>query len=196
MARPPVEPRLLEAALSLFADHGYSGVTTRELARKAKTTEASIYRLYQSKERVFEITLNGVVDRALDPAQLLMMIFENKKKQPLPTLLAAAVQKWYASLPAQAARLLLYAYLSKNEAWRAKAQASIEKIIEILATSMETEAKKPGARKFNPRVAAHTLILALFQYKIGFAAAHTAKEEAETVQEIVRHCLQGLTPPS
>lgn len=50
--------RLLLAALESFAEHGFRGTTTRDIARHAKMSNAAIYSHYQSKdELLFEISL-------------------------------------------------------------------------------------------------------------------------------------------
>jgi AcrR family transcriptional regulator len=49
--------RLLEAAAELFATRGYGGTTTKEIARRAETTEAAIFRVYRSKEELFNAAI-------------------------------------------------------------------------------------------------------------------------------------------
>src|SRR5215471_18453453 len=124
-----IEPRILDAAISLFADYGYFGVTTRDIARKAKVTEGSIYRLFASKDRLFESALEAVIAHLLDPAQFLLMIFENRQKQDFSSAIVTPVRQWYSSLTHQSARLLVHAFLSRNEKWRQAAHAPLEKII-------------------------------------------------------------------
>jgi AcrR family transcriptional regulator len=46
--------RVLQAAEELFAAKGYGGATTREIALKAETTEAAIFRAFSSKEELFK----------------------------------------------------------------------------------------------------------------------------------------------
>src|SRR5215467_467800 len=92
-----IEARILEKAIELFADFGYYGVTTRDLAKKAKVTEGSIYRLFHTKENLFEVALRSVLARALDPAQFLMMIFDRQGKQDFVSLATEVVRKWYFS---------------------------------------------------------------------------------------------------
>lgn len=187
-----IEPRILDAAIALFADYGYFGVTTRDVARKAKVTEGSIYRLFSSKDHLFERSLEAVVDHLLEPAQFLMLIFENRKKQDFPSAITGPLRRWYASLSHQSARLLIYACLSKNEKWRQSAYAPLEKIISILAGSMEREIKKGQPRKFNAQAVARSLILALFQFKVIVSSATPAREQNEEMEGILQHWLLGL----
>ena len=186
-----IEPRILDASISLFADYGYFGVTTRDIARKARVTEGSIYRLFGSKDHLFESALGAVIGHLLDPAQFLLMIFENRQKQDFSAAIAAPVRHWYASLTHQSARLLIQACLSKNEKWRSAAQAPLEKIIGILAGSMEREATKKETSKLNADAVARSLILALFQFKI-MAPPKSTKEEGEQVEGILQYWLDGL----
>ncbi|MEO1129860.1 MAG: helix-turn-helix domain-containing protein [Planctomycetota bacterium] len=85
MTRLPAAERreqLLETAVKLFAERGYAGATTSELARAAGVTEPIIYRHFRSKKKLFiaviertsEITME-IWERQLasakDPAQRL-----------------------------------------------------------------------------------------------------------------------------
>ena len=45
---------LLEAALELFSERGYAGATTREIAQRADTNEALLFRHFTSKAQLFE----------------------------------------------------------------------------------------------------------------------------------------------
>src|SRR5579871_5317147 len=128
-----IKPRILATAVAMFADYGYFGVTTRDLARKADVTEGSIYHIFENKENLFDSALRAVVKRPLDPAKFLLMYFENRKKQDFCAAIAQPVRKWYFSFSPQSGRLMAQAGLCKNERWRQIAYAPLEKIIEILA---------------------------------------------------------------
>jgi len=188
-----IEPRILDAAIALFADYGYFGVTTRDVARKAKVTEGSIYRLFRSKDNLFESSLEAVIGHLLDPAQFLLMIFENRKKQDFSSAISSPIRRWYSSLTYQSARLLIQAGLSKNEKWRQAAYAPLEKIIGILAGSMERETTKTQQRRFNSNAVARALILALFQFKVTSPTPKSTREEGEQFDGILQHWLHGLT---
>lgn len=187
-----IEPRILDAAISLFADYGYFGVTTRDVARKARVTEGSIYRLFSSKDKLFESALDAVIGHLLEPAQFLLMVFENRQKQDFPTSIAAPVRHWYSSLTPQTARLMVQAALSKNEKWRQTAYAPLEKIINVIAITLEREATKAEMRKLHANTIARALILSLFQFKFTEPAPRSSKEEGEQMDIILQHWLQGL----
>jgi AcrR family transcriptional regulator len=52
-----VERRLLDAAMACFAADGYHGSTTKAICNRAECTEGSLYRLFGSKDKLFEASL-------------------------------------------------------------------------------------------------------------------------------------------
>jgi AcrR family transcriptional regulator len=184
-----IQSRILDSAIDLFADYGYFGVTTRDLAQKAKVTEGSIYRLFASKKDLFEAALKVAISRSIDPAQFLLMIFEQQGKQDFSTVAAAVVGRWYASLPQSSARLLTQAYFT-DEKWAKEAYEPIDKIIEILTTVMERE--RGRTRKFNPALAARALIMALLHFKITYASRYSGQQETAAVEAIIQQWLLGM----
>ena len=49
-----VRSRILSAAVALFAERGYGDATTREIARRAEVAEPVIFRIYPSKQALFD----------------------------------------------------------------------------------------------------------------------------------------------
>jgi AcrR family transcriptional regulator len=52
-----VRARILEAALEVFAKHGYAGATMTAIAERAGVGAASLYRYYPAKEELFEAAI-------------------------------------------------------------------------------------------------------------------------------------------
>lgn len=50
--------QILDAACELFAEFGYSGATTRQLAEKVGCSETIIFRIFPSKEAIYETLFN------------------------------------------------------------------------------------------------------------------------------------------
>src|SRR5690349_16994674 len=107
-----IEPRIVDRAIELFADYGYYGVTTRDLARKAKVTEGSIYRLFRSKKELFEKAIKAAGERSLDPAHIAFEVLNKLTAQNFSSLMASVIHRWYFSLPRASARLLTQAYFA------------------------------------------------------------------------------------
>ena len=84
-----IEVRILEAAVLLFARHGFSGTSTREIAHLAEVNETTLFRYYGTKKELFwaalearlsRIKLSRELQAALsgddDPADVLPKLFQ------------------------------------------------------------------------------------------------------------------------
>src|SRR6267142_628251 len=186
-----VRQRVLEASIRLFSEYGFFGVTIPELAEEAGTNLHGVYRSFDGKEGAFGEALNATVRGAPDPAQVALMVLENKGKQEGRALIKSAVQRWYESLSPQAARMMMQAYLSKTQKWERPPVDYLERVTNVLARVMETEGRA-AKEKFDARMSAKTLVMALFLFKIMEAPSKSKQEEAESVSGIVDQCLRGL----
>ncbi|HWZ43309.1 MAG TPA: TetR/AcrR family transcriptional regulator [Candidatus Saccharimonadales bacterium] len=192
-----VKQRVLEASIRLFSEYGFYGVTIPELAEGANTNLHGVYRSSADKEGAFSDALQATVRGAPDPAQIALMVLENKDEQDHHALIKSAVQGWYASLTPQAARLMMQAYLSKKQKWEQPPVDYLDRVTNVLTRSMEAEARPAkdhprDKNKFDARSAAKTLVMALFLFKIMETPSKSRQEEAEAVSGIVEHCLRGL----
>lgn len=83
--REATERRILEAARDLFGEHGYDGVTVREIAARAEANVALVNRYFGSKAALFgevlkgESVIRGVI--AGDPAGLPRRLAEHYVRQ-------------------------------------------------------------------------------------------------------------------
>ncbi|HEY6351192.1 MAG TPA: helix-turn-helix domain-containing protein [Candidatus Angelobacter sp.] len=185
-----IKPQITKTAIEMFADRGYHGVSTRDIAAAAKVTEASIYRLFETKDGLFKEAISAALRRALDPAQFLLMIYENERKQEATALLTSAVLRWYSTLSRPSARLLAQAYFLTE--WRGQAYGPIEKIIDILATHLGNIEKPRTNKAKEAKVAARASVLALLQFKMTYAGSCSPKEETEAVTAMVQQWFRGL----
>jgi AcrR family transcriptional regulator len=184
-----IQGRIMDAAIELFANYGYFGATTRDLAKKSRVTEGSIYRLFRSKERLFEDAVQAVHETSLKPEQMLLMVFDKPAKQTFAALTESLLQRWYFSISRPGARLLMQAYFA-DQKWKQIAYGPIAKVIEVLASVIAKE--QPRSRKFDSALAIKALIMTLLQFKTTYAAECSQKEEAATVDALIQHWFEGL----
>ena len=59
--------RILQAAISLLAERGRSGVTAKEIARRAKVPRGAIYRLFSSKRNLLDCAEGACLGVSLGP---------------------------------------------------------------------------------------------------------------------------------
>lgn len=57
LSRGERRQKILDAAIKLFAEKGFSGTRTREVAEMARISEALIFQFFSSKEELFKATL-------------------------------------------------------------------------------------------------------------------------------------------
>jgi AcrR family transcriptional regulator len=186
----------LSAAIELFADLGCYGVSTRDLAKKSRTSPGSIYRVFGTREKLFEAAVNEVIEQALDPAQLLLMLFEEEPagKRDASTILIAVLQRWYASLSQRSARLLTQAYFVKPLVPLSTAPyAPIDKIIEILATAI-TRARQAHPAKIDGKSSATAIILALLHCRIISSESGNKNPAPDPAESLIRVWLRGVFP--
>lgn len=184
--------QILEAAIELFAARGDFGTTIRDISDKAEVTPMTVYRLFQTKENLFEMALKAGIARSGGQTRFLQTIFDHKERGDVRSFITAAVLDWYESFQEQPARLMMYAYLSGNEEWQRLAYEPLEKIIKALAVTLAEGIDKNAKRRPKAAAAARTLILSLFQFKIAHPTIRTVREEKATVSDILDQWWMGI----
>jgi AcrR family transcriptional regulator len=189
-----VKPKIISAAITLFGRYGFYGATTLELAKEAHVIEGSLYRIFVTKEKLYEEALESVVRGSTDAlAQFVLTLYTSDSKgQTLPDLVTSAVHCWYSSLTQDGARLMLQAAISDKKRY-AHALSPNDKLKGILMTMFEREFKeaKKGKTKFDAGTAIESLILTLFQFKI--SGMHSSpKDEMDQAERYLQNWLQSL----
>ena len=55
--------KIFNVSVDLFSEHGYDGVSIRQIAREVGIKESSIYNHYPSKEAILDSILNYYIDK-------------------------------------------------------------------------------------------------------------------------------------
>ena len=80
-----VRTRVLAAAEAVFAERGYAGATTREIAERAGIGKRMLFYYFPTKDAVYRAVLERIV-------QGLVAIFEASRNQPGPIGLAESIE--------------------------------------------------------------------------------------------------------
>ncbi len=70
------EQKILDAALTLFAEKGYTGATTRVIAERAGVSELTLFRKFKTKENLFDTLMSRNIEKMEKDFE---SIFINKK---------------------------------------------------------------------------------------------------------------------
>lgn len=65
---PPKKRALVEAAIALFAEHGYGATSTKQIARQAGVAEATIFRHFATKQDLLLRLVHPILSKVLSPA--------------------------------------------------------------------------------------------------------------------------------
>ncbi|HEV2988989.1 MAG TPA: TetR/AcrR family transcriptional regulator [Candidatus Angelobacter sp.] len=180
-----IEPRILEHAILLFGDQGY-GVSTRDIAASASVTEASIYRIFDTKERLYQLAIKNVGERAQQQmGQVLLRIAQLPQSNPKKQI-AETVRGWYDMLSRADARILQqvlkqatpYDKKARDLAW-----APLGQIIAIVSGLQNKYKTKTAKAALN----AQLLVWALFQHKVLQASPQPTKEENQKIQALIEN---------
>lgn len=186
-----IQGPILEIAIELFATHGYSGVGIRDIAAAANVTAGSIFRLFESKDRLFEEALKSVVYRCLDPGEFEKLL--KADDEGCDACIERAVRRWYSSLAPQSARLLMHAALSDNPHWRELASARTGEVATILARTIKKKTRASRTHGVDALAASRTLILALFSLRSTHSLLNSGEKEREAVAKIIHQWIHGLS---
>lgn len=86
---PDKEKRILEAAIQISNEKGFSSTTTSEIAKKAGVAEGTIFRYFKTKKDIMHGILLQAVKIAADKVVLTSLgkIFKNEKQKDLRAIL-------------------------------------------------------------------------------------------------------------
>jgi len=190
---PTARERILEAALESFAEKGFSGTSTKEIARRAKVNEVTIFRQFKSKRALFSAVISErspllkIVDRvSLDTGG------------PVEDLIANNVRTVLRMLRAN--RHMYFVVL--GDAWRQPKMRSmayeeiVKKGIEFVAALMKALMDAGKIRKMDPDIAARVLMGAVqFHFlttEIMGGGGQGPGEEERMVRGLVSIFLDGV----
>jgi AcrR family transcriptional regulator len=182
-----IRPIIIQHATLLFGDKGYDAVTTRDVAASASVTEASIYRLFKSKENLYQITTKEVAERTQEQmGQVLLRIAQAPQTGPRKQI-AETIRGWYDALSRADARVLqqvLKQATPHDKKIREQAWAPLNQIVAIMS-GLQGQSKARNSAK--AALSAQLLVWTLFQHKIVQAAPTPSKEESQKIHALIEN---------
>jgi AcrR family transcriptional regulator len=138
--------QILEVATRLFADQGFQGTTTRQIAEHSGVTEALIFRHFRGKEELYWAVIEQKI-RAAGPAQRMRERLERSgSDMELLSSVAAEILERRAK-DQTLSRLLLYSALENHRLSHRFFRIYVAECYEVLAEYVE---KRIAEGRFRP----------------------------------------------
>jgi len=155
--RGGAEERILTTATTLFAQFGYNGVSTREIAAAAEVSEVTIYRHFPRKRDLYLAVLSLELGEVHLRGDLLTQLAEAQTGR---MALAATFELMSTALQQrpQLLRLLGFSVLELSEDLDALLRRHLGELVEVVARYLRPWIEKGEIRTTNARTLVLTLI--------------------------------------
>jgi AcrR family transcriptional regulator len=177
--------KIVAAAVSLFSVKGFEGTTTRELARKAKISEALLFRHFPDKKSLYKAILSAKMEE-----QVSSMV-QDLPAEPLKKTLEEVARRVFSQNEKDPAflRLLLFSALEGHELSELFFQKRNLPLLEILKKVLSEGMKSGQLRSMDADLAARTftaMVFGFIQMRLLFKIPGLVRRSKE---EIVNSCV-------
>lgn len=181
--------RVLDAARASFAARGFNGCAIRDIAHRARVNEVTVFRLFGSKENLYEEVLDANPFGEIEVSEWLHDIgVPSRSDEPIGIdALVAGIQK---AFDPTLTRLFFFAALERPGVARKTISPRIQSLCETLGEELERRNSNAGAVSWRSRACA---LVALVMYDRIFSSGGRGTMPEELVAQHLRS-LAGLAP--
>jgi len=148
---------ILEAAMGLFARRGFSGVTTRELARASGISEAMLFRHFPRKELLYR----AILQRHLVDAERAVPVAGIAESELEPEALFRGIADAFLrrmDADSTLLRLMLFSALEGHALAREFERARGRGMRRAIQSYLRRQIRRGAVRRVDPRVAARSFL--------------------------------------
>jgi len=194
---PHVRARVLKAATALFAAKGFHETSTREVARKARVNEITIFRHFKSKQELYLQVLNSKLGLMV-PESLIPLLHSSGNSEDVFLSLAEHLEHL---LDPVFLRLVFYAALEKPELLKKCYSPRLMSFHQILGEHMRERIAGGVLRNVDPMLMGRALVGIIAYQQIlsqllgGGSQGSDSPNPARTYMDIwLRGALQADSP--
>jgi AcrR family transcriptional regulator len=147
------QKRILQAATALFAAVGFSGASTRDIARMAVVNDATVYRHFRSKRDLFAAVLEAELQELRIRSDLLMHVPDSEDSRPALCVIFELLTELLAGQP-RLLRLLQFSVLEFGSDLQPLYQKYLGDLLERATAYLESCRKRDSFACGNPRAIA------------------------------------------
>ena len=186
---------IIDAALDLFAEKGFNGTRTREIAQKAGISETLIFQHFKSKEELYRAAFERRILHH-PPVDSIVKAVETKDDVGIFCEIALHFIGHMHKDPREM-RLSLYGALEGVKIRTHSPQSP--SLSDSLAAYIEQRIQDGAFRKVNPRLAARLFIDSIMMYlldqKVSLTGPSLPYSDEEAVETLAAIFLGGLKAP-
>jgi len=186
---------IVEAAAALFAERGFRGVTTKELAQRVGVTEPVLYTHFKTKRDLYSAIIDGASNEAFD------LVRERLRQSALTDPPKVFFQKLATLIVENQVRhpeyirLILFSALEKHELSELCFERHAQVIYSIVIEYLKRQMKAGTVRKLDPTLAARVFVgtvhhYCIFELHFGFKIVRASRKRA--VENMVGIFLNGI----
>lgn len=184
---------IVDAAVELFAQNGFRGTTTRQIAAAVGVSEPVLYMHFANKgdlyTAIIEKLVGGCAPLSLPPVK------PDSDDRTFLLSLAMGMVEWHEQDPARV-RLLFYSALEGHELSDAFYNRHVVPFFEAFSRYFQQRIKEGAFRKVDPRLAARAFVNMVVKYGADVVifrkAADSASARKKTIEAMVDIFLHGV----
>jgi AcrR family transcriptional regulator len=185
---------IVDAACKLFAEKGFRGTTTRELAAAVGVTEPVLYEHFKTKRDLYTAIIETKAKQGIDSVRALSEKYAGSDDDAaFFKALGMNIVEWYTSDPT-VIRLLLFSNLEGHELKDLFHERGAV-CFDVVAQHISRRIQQGALRDVNPAVGARTFFGMIAHYAMSgliFGFSPFAKPTEEVVSEMVDIFMAGM----
>ena len=189
---------IVESAIHLFAEKGFRGTTTRELAAALRVTEPVLYQHFRTKKDLYGAIIEAKACAAEEVAAEFLNLANTDDDRAFFTALGSLVLERFEA-DTELLRLLLYSALERHELSDMFFDRVVSDFLKQVAGYIRRRVRAGAFRPVNPDAAARGLI-GMFHYHGMIWTLHPGRfgkpNRKKVVNELVTLFLDGVTQPA
>ncbi|MDN5331081.1 MAG: hypothetical protein PWP45_306 [Tepidanaerobacteraceae bacterium] len=148
--------QILEAAIEVFAEKGYNGAKTKEIAERAGVSEGTVFKYFKTKKDILLSLLNTSTIDALNQ----MVLEAESEGKDLQEVLELLLRKYatFVKDNFELMKLIFYESQFHKDLRRGLLQKVYKKILRLFEDLISQKIKKGEFRQIDPKVAVRAFI--------------------------------------
>ena len=174
--------KVLRAATALFAAKGFHETSTRDVARRARVNEVTVFRLFRNKQDLYLSVLEGKMGSDL-PKWLTPVFDSSRDYEVLFLSVAERLQELFDPI---FLRLLFFAALEKPSLLKKRFRPRLLSFYELLGQHIQTQINSGVLRSLRPAFMGRALVAMIVYQELFCEFLDDRDFQAENAQDSVR----------